>query len=653
MAAFEFYAPGTVHYKRLGTDRQFIIEGLRAKFTGYAHDAYRFAAEEQCMDPARWARFADQFRLRTDGTDGGWRGEYWGKAMRGAAFIYSCSRDTELYKILCGSVEDVLSAADETGVIASYPPESDFGGWDIWCRKYVLLGLQYFTEICEDESLKKRCVEAMERQARSLMRAFGPGKRNLTEVTPIWRGLAAASVLEPVVRLYDLTDKKEYLDFASYIVSLGGTSVADVYEIAFEGRTPPCRFPMTKAYELISNFEGLLEYYRATGDEKYKTAVLHFAELAAENEITLIGSAGCTHELFDGGRYRQTDKTCTEVMQETCVTVTWMKLCLQMLCLTGAPRWADRFEQSFYNAYLGSLNTEHRIDKSVLFRHPDTLKAPLPFISYAPLLPDVRGRSVGGLCVMSDNRYYGCCAAIGGAGIGMLHKAAVTYCEDGVAVNLFIPGAVELPLQNGVNLRLETETGYPAGDTVKIRVFPEKETAFSLRVRIPEWSENVSLTLNGENVPAAAGGYAEARRIWKKGDTVTLTLDLRAKVIRPEKWETLFTVSQYDWKHHYMVPRALIAPEDIADYAALRRGPLVLGRDARLGEDPRAPVDILTDEAGFAVAEPADAPYPHMIALRVKQKDGGYFTVTDYAATGKTMDEESLCGCWWPTKSRG
>ena len=42
-----------------------------------------------------------------------------------------------------------------------------------------------------------------------------------------------------------------------------------------------------------------------------------------------------------------------------------------------------------------------------------------------------------------------------------------------------------------------------------------------------------------------------------------------------------------------------------------------------------------------------------MIALRVKQKDGGYFTVTDYAATGKTMDEESLCGCWWPTKSRG
>ncbi len=126
-----FYAPGTVHYKRLGTDRQFIADDMRASFTGIADDTARFVTEKQCLDPVRWARFVSQFRLRTDGTDNGWRGEYWGKAMRGAAFLYSYTKDETLYSILCDTVEDVLSAADETGAISSYPKEADFGGWDL------------------------------------------------------------------------------------------------------------------------------------------------------------------------------------------------------------------------------------------------------------------------------------------------------------------------------------------------------------------------------------------------------------------------------------------------------------------------------------------------------------------------------------------
>ena len=37
--------------------------------------------------------------------------------------------------------------------------------------------------------------------------------------------------------------------------------------------------------------------------------------------ISVIGSSGCTHELFDYTRYRQT-AVGSGVMQETCVTVT-------------------------------------------------------------------------------------------------------------------------------------------------------------------------------------------------------------------------------------------------------------------------------------------------------------------------------------------
>ncbi len=642
-----FYAPGTVHYKRLGTDRQFIADDMRASFTGIADDTARFVTEKQCLDPVRWARFVSQFRLRTDGTDNGWRGEYWGKAMRGAAFLYSYTKDETLYSILCDTVEDVLSAADETGAISSYPKEADFGGWDLWCRKYVLLGLQYFIEICRDEALVSRCVAAMETQVRLLTDVFGPGKRRLTEATPIWRGLAAASVLEPVVRLYDITDKREYLDFATYIVSLGGTSVADIYKIAFEGRTPPYQYPITKAYEMMSCFEGLLEYYRATGGAASKIAVLNFANLAAENEITVIGSAGCTHELFDHARRRQTDPRCTDVMQETCVTVTWMKLCLQLLCLTGEPAWADRFEQAYYNAYLGAVNTEDRTDGWLRTRWPEAVPEALPFISYAPLLPDVRGKRVGGLCLMADHHYYGCCAAIGGAGAGMLHKAAVTYTQAGLAVNLFLPGTVRVTLPCGTPLTLETETAYPVGDTVKIAVLPEKPARFALSVRIPAWSGQTSLTVNGEAFPANAGTYTEITRDWAPGDVIEIKLDLRVRVLRPEAWETDLIVADYVWRHNYMVPRVIAAPENVQGYFALQRGPLVLARDKRIGEDPRSPVSVTADGDGCAVCAPGDAPFPHLLALRFPGPDGAAFTAVDYASTGKTMDEASLCGCWF------
>ena len=46
-----------------------------------------------------WKRFVYQFRERPDGPDRRWRGEYWGKMMRGAAFVYSYTRDAELFDV--------------------------------------------------------------------------------------------------------------------------------------------------------------------------------------------------------------------------------------------------------------------------------------------------------------------------------------------------------------------------------------------------------------------------------------------------------------------------------------------------------------------------------------------------------------------------
>ena len=57
------------------------------KFSGVADGAARFLQKNQLSDPALWAKFVDLYRSQPDGENLGWRGEYWGKMMRGATLV--------------------------------------------------------------------------------------------------------------------------------------------------------------------------------------------------------------------------------------------------------------------------------------------------------------------------------------------------------------------------------------------------------------------------------------------------------------------------------------------------------------------------------------------------------------------------------------
>jgi hypothetical protein len=66
------------------------------KLYGVINNAVEFIEKEQLCDSALWTRFVDQFRVRTDSDNGGWRGEYWGKMMRGGALVYAYTKNGNL-----------------------------------------------------------------------------------------------------------------------------------------------------------------------------------------------------------------------------------------------------------------------------------------------------------------------------------------------------------------------------------------------------------------------------------------------------------------------------------------------------------------------------------------------------------------------------
>jgi len=86
---------------------------------------------------------------------------------------------------------------------------------------------------------------------------------------------------------------------------------------------------------------------------------------------------------------------------------------------------------------------------------------------------------------------------------------------------------------NGQALTLKQETSYPWDGTVVLSIDTEQPVEFGLTLRIPGWCQNASLTVNGE--PRALEqqkGYAHIKRVWQKGDQVTLILDMPVELVR-------------------------------------------------------------------------------------------------------------------------
>lgn len=634
---------------KINYDKQYIIRKDTDRFfeygkitcTGIIDKSIRMIEAKQLKNSALWSLLAKQFGAEPDSDEKGWRGEYWGKLMRGAAMIYKYTRDEGLYRVLESTVRDLLQYQDEYGRFSTYSREKEFCGWDMWSRKYVMLGFLHFYEICENETLKNQIQTALERHLDYIIKFVGPEKKSITDTAEMFGGLSASSVLEPVVRMYNLTGKREYLDFASYIVENGGAKSRNIFELAYADELAPYEYSdintprehwITKAYEIMSCFEGLIEYYRVTKEEKWLVAAKNFTKRLIETEISIIGCAGCEHEFFDNAAVTQTQKPYGHLMQETCVTVTWMKLCYQLLCLTGESIYAEQIEKSYYNALLGSLNTEGRSCPPDAFFGGDKFPGVYAeflknndntgwqmFDSYSPLKRGLRGQGIGGFRDMENGtKYFGCCIAIAAAGFGLFPKCAVMSMDNGIAFSMYTDG--EFVAESGDDiLGAVIKTGYPLNGNVEITLRLKKAFLCEILFRIPDFAEDFEININGATaVYDVKGGYAVVNRTWSDGDKISIAFKMK--------------------------PRLVISRDQ--EYAAITRGPIVFARDARLCNlDEKLKI---TD--GNIILEPSKkADFDVMCEFNV-HIDDNEFTMIDYASAGKTWDKESETEAWIPTE---
>ncbi|MBC7399722.1 MAG: glycoside hydrolase family 127 protein [Mucilaginibacter sp.] len=481
-----------------------------------------------------------------------WQSEFWGKWFTSAALAYKYQPDAKLKAVLDHAVTGLLANQTPDGYIGNYADAHRLQEWDIWGRKYCMLGLMAYYDITKD----KKSLTGAARVANNLIDELNK-KDGIIVTKGNYRGMAASSVLEPICLLYSRTGNKKYLDFAQEIVRQWETPQGP-HLISKANTNVAERFPKPKswysyeqgqkAYEMMSCYEGLLELYRITGNETYKAAVEDTWANIKKTEIDIVGS-GASTEMWFGGK--GVENTPINHFQETCVTVTWLKLTEQLLRLTGDAKYADEVEKTYYNALLGSLSNHGA-----------------SWAKYTPL----NGQRLLGSeqCGMGLN----CCEASGPRGLFLLPMHMIMETQGGLQVNYFADGSFKLKSAKGQAISLNQHTTYPKSGNIEIDVELTKPEDLEINIRIPSWSKVNKLTVNGEAVAdIQPDSYAKIKRTWKTGDKISLQLDMRGRVM-----QTGTTLQSM----------------------AIVRGPIVLARDTRFeGTDISALMKPIADKNGY------------------------------------------------------
>ena len=493
-------------------------------------------------------------------TRGWWQAEFWGKWMHSAPRYLAYSGNAALRESIERGIDRILSSQEPCGYIGNYPDALRCGeGWDVWGVKDTMMGLLHYYDGERATGNGERALEACRRLCDYMIGEIGPGGRRGRELwqTGNWSGYASSSILEPVVWLYKRTGEKRYLDFASFIVkgmaepeqgprlvdmALKGVGVADRNEADYNpGRewAYVCKRGRSKAYEMMSCYQGILEYCEAVAEtsgaqspvptQDLVRAALSTADDIVREEVNLAGGCACSEAWFHGARkqhlpYRR--------LQETCVTTTWMRFCEKLLETTDDPKWADQIERTFYNAYLGAMKQDGS-----------------EFAGYTPL---------------SGNRYHGqhhcymhtdCCTANGPRGFLCFLDGLFTTRGGAATFNFYASALVNGELPGGRKVAFDMYSLYPREGYARIVSHTEGAGEVALRLRIPAWCPKATVRLNGKALDGVAPGrYFSVVRDWKLGDIVEVSFDM--------------PVVAHTLDHH----------------VAFTRGPVLLARDSRFGD---------------------------------------------------------------------
>ena len=222
---------------------------------------------------------------------------------------------------------------------------------------------------------------------------------------------------------------------------------------------------------------------------------------------------------------------------ETCGFVEQMASDEILLLMTGDPFWAEHCENVAFNSYPASMM-------------PD-LKSLRYITSPNHTISDAKNHHPGidnrGPFLAMNPFSSRCCQHNHGQGWPYFIEHLVMATPDnGIAAAIYGACKASVKVGDGKLVEIVEETNYPFEESIKFTVHTSGKVTFPLYLRIPSWTNNPSVVINGKKVPAnlMAGKYVRLEREWKKGDQIVLNIPMKLS-------QSVWHVNQESRSIHY------------------------------------------------------------------------------------------------------
>lgn len=450
-----------------------------------------------------------------------WLGEQLGKWFYASIYSALISGDEELKLRVESYINRAAAAQESNGRFSIGSPDKikPVRGMELYENYFVMHGLLAVYMVLGEET----ALEIAKKMADYYTGLYGtgPGQYPMTCEAPgtghqCHYGTEGTLFIHPVALLYELTGEKKYLEWCEMVVShwdewasyppakpklknMGTKYLSNLKEVV-KGTKELYEFhPVyVHAHTLNMNLLGLAELYRATGRKEYFEIVEAVVDNIVEKHLTITGGLSNEEKYQDPSYYSAVSGV------EVCPQASWIWLNWLMYEITGEAKYYDYIERTVFNHFLAAQTGD---GSNWSYFTPYNGQAAKP-----------EGPN--------------CCNGIGSMFLSLLPSMAYGIRESGFDILLFLSSTFTGQLPSGNDFSIRQTTEFPEKGRIKLEVLLDGPEDFTLRIRKPGWSKQVTLFLNQQAIPVSyEKGFIILHRTWDNEDVVELDFDLSVSVL--------------------------------------------------------------------------------------------------------------------------
>lgn len=379
---------------------------------------------------------------------------------------------------------------------------------------------------------KKNLLNIALKNADLVCSVFGPDKKHMAPGHEI--------VEMGLVKLYRITDKKEYLETAKYFVEERGHYKG--YDSANKDEWKNGKYwqddvPVASQREVEGHavragylYSAVADIAALTGDRGLLLAIDSLWDNLVSKKLYVQGGAGA---IPNGERYGENyELPNTTAYNETCAAIANVFWNQRMFQLHGDSKYVDVLEKILYNGLISGLGLD---GKSFFYTNAMQIRNSFTH-------PSMEATRSGWFDCS-------CCPTNLARFLPAVPGYMYAQKDDQVFVNLFISSSASMTV-SGKPVSIIQQNNYPWDGDLKFTVQTKSPLAFSILLRIPGWARNeaipsdlyrftgssdqkILISINGKPVEYnMQNGYAVLQRTWKKSDVIELHLPMEVKRVK-------------------------------------------------------------------------------------------------------------------------